>query len=602
MNLFYDIWYRKYGVRIAEHLMNPPCPKMDLLDLPKRSILHYVSTSPIVMGPDPDDFLFRNISKPINVGHITELGDEKGMPRRHAINPMGLIRHFHSKNRRFRFMKTLEISTRDPNTLVIYNYGFLQEMYRYPRSFYSEYYKWWNTQSAVWKNIAVVTATSDRENFITCRLPTVLPSLPDLRLGSSGISQHVVKIFNNPDSLMILEIYKWLGDNRKTSVLSHVPDGEMNKVNLIFIESNRWFAINLGKLNSWRIATEEELEEDPEANIKGLTPSQIQKRFLRLMMALFHARTVASPDVTDEVQRDKENTPVDIKSDITVTATDSSDNSVSVQTAPNASPVITQATSLPVINSATGAVELKQTENPPPSEVTYDPLHSDHADDTGADITHSAELDARLDEDLAELEAISRAHVGSHNDSTTSHHEDIIIDEPVTLEDGVMKVCDRLADIGRLSAAEYRRYETLSKSYRTIVSPDGKTTLDKFIDIKPKQLAIESVTTIADKQTIHDKSMLKSSLHDFDRLYVTDIMPRDVAGMVMNVQKAGIAVTGYEVEREDSVLGSYDKHKVRITPVDGTTSTMEFKLPVIKEDGTYSVNGIKYSLRKQRGD
>ena len=153
-----------------------------------------------------------------------------------------------------------------------------------------------------------------------------------------------------------------------------------------------------------------------------------------------------------------------------------------------------------------------------------------------------------------------------------------------------------------MSVAEYKRYKDLSQSYKSIISPDGTTTLDQFIKINPEDTKIKKSQAIPDIKTVFDKTMLKSSLLTFDDHYIKNILQKDVAGMVMNIQRAGIAVTDYEVERVDDILGSYDSYTVRVTPVEGASSTLKFKLPVIEEDGTFMANGTKYRDRKQRGD
>ncbi len=134
------------------------------------------------------------------------------------------------------------------------------------------------------------------------------------------------------------------------------------------------------------------------------------------------------------------------------------------------------------------------------------------------------------------------------------------------------------------------------------MAPDGKTTLDKFIQIPPEQLKIETSPVIPDITTVVDKTMLKSSLIDFDQRYIKHVLTKDVAGMVLNIQNAGIAVTEYSAERIEDVMGAYDTYTVRVTPVEGANSTFRFKLPVLEEDGTYQANGVKYRMRKQRGD
>lgn len=583
MQMFYDSFFRRNGVRKAEQLMSPPLPLLETLELPKNSIYHYVGDSPLEVGPASDDFLFRNITRPIMVGHIVENGDNRGTPRRMSVAADALVRNYHVKNRRFRMLRTLESSARDINTLVVYNYGALPHLYRYMRSYYTELYRWWNIEAAVWHKIGLVGAESDRQQFILCKLPTVLPSLSDLKMGEGTINQRTLKIFDSPEALMILELWKFLGANRPTSVISKVTDGHLDRVNLIFQESGRWFVLNLGILNKWRIATDTELETNPAANTKGILPAQMQRRFLRLMMALFQVRTV----------------PVDTSAVVVVIAEVPVETEVVVTALPGV-----------VLNNANLEPETMTTAHV--ASVTQE-QHERGPNTRGEDLTHDAAMDALLDADLAGLEVISKKYVEDRAASTDGKETElpkaavleptlVPIKEAVTLKHGVMLVCDRLADQGLLSAAEYRRYDALADTYRRLPSPDGKTTLDKFIQITPEQLLITKSPTIGDIATVVDKSMLKSSLHVFDSRYVREVLPKDVAGMVLNIQNAGISVTNYEVERIEDVLGSYDSHTVRVVPVEGAASTFRFKLPAVSEDGTFQANGTKYRMRKQRGD
>ena len=589
MTVYYEYFYRKNGIRIPAQLMSPPLSLIENLELPRQSIFHHTSISPVEVGPAIDEYLFRTITRPIMMDHVTENGDDKGNPRRLAISADTIIRTYHLKHRRYRIMHSLAASTRDPNTMVVINYSVIPRMYKYMRSFYSEYYKWWNINAAVWKKIADLANETDRQQFLLCRLPTILPSVPDLRLATGPMTQKLVRKFNNADSLMILEIWKWLSENRKDSLISKVPEDKLNKINLIFQESGRWFVLNLGKLNSWRTATKEELEINAEANTKGIEPQMIQRRFLRLMMSLLQVRTVGDNSVKDQPVNEIDTgdktsdnaAPVVVSQDAVLPKTDEEGNqSVSVP----------EVTDLPE-EAKTSNVDVKDDDN---------------------EIYHDEDIDARLNDELAELERISELHHNTDKESDELNFDqaeeepdqvlEVAIKEPLTLEQGVMSVCDRLADAGMLSAAEYRRYQKLSEKYKTIVAPNGKETLDGFIKIPQEKLAIKESHAVKDIKTVVDKTMLKSSLHDFDTKYIKDIMHRDIAGMVMHVQHAGIAVTDYDVEVNDEIMGSFEMHTVRVTPVEGQSSTFRFKLPHLEEDGTFRANGVVYRLRKQRSD
>lgn len=582
--ILYEQFYRHYGIRKGEQLLTPPLAGVDVLQLPRESILHYVGSSSTDMAPPSDDYIFRQITKPIMMRHITDNGDMRGSPRRLSVMPDNLIRAYHTKNRRFRKLHDLEAGLRDPLTLVVVNYGFIPQMYHYMRSVYSGYYKWWNIQAALWKEVSAIAEVSPRQQYIRCGIPSVLPSVATMMIGEGDVSQRMMKLFDTQESLTLLELWKWFGPHRETSVMNAIPEKQLSKVNLIFTDSGRWFVMNLGVLNSWRTATEAELEKNPDANTVGIGPKQIQRRFLRLMMSLSEVRSVAAPEVnTDDVVVD--------------------DTAVGNAT-PSTIPVEVQSTMVPVMNKTTGTIEMKTSTINISRGQVEDTTHSEGAQHTGHDIVHDERMDEQLAKDLEVLEMIAQNASAELRDAAPSPAgvQFIPAKEAQQLEDGVLKVCSRLAESGAISAAEYVRYNKLAASYKTIMAPDGKSTMEHFVKIPKEMLEVKESAHIPNVPTVIDKTMQRSSLVDFDSRYIKHVLARDVAMVAMSIQNAGHAVTHYEVEKVDDVLGGYDSHTIRYTPVDGAAGTLRFKLPAMQEDGTYMANGVRYRLRKQRGD
>lgn len=578
--LLYQNFFRQYGVRKVVQLMTPPLPLLELLDLPKESILHYVPDSGLLVGPASDEYIFRHIAKPIMMAHVIENGDFKGSPRRLSVSSNQLIRTYQIKNRRFRPMRDLQASTRDNLTLVVYNYGIIPSLYKYQRSLYSEYYRWSNLQAAVWKNIAAVARESNRHQFLQVKLPAALPSVTELRFAEISITQKTVKIFGNPEALVLLELWKWLGPERHTSQLAGITRQDLHHVNLIFQDAGRWFTVNLGVLDSWRKASKTELETDAEANIKGMEPGRIQKYFLRMMMSLMHCRSV-SPD--------------ELVASVDAQPADKQANALS-QTAPIAG---AQTEAPAEVDTSTSAAKVTESKPNTGMIIKNDNVDVGAPDDQGEDIKLDEAMDARIEKDLDELERMAAAVAHTPDDDEPASL--VVMSEP-TLVEGVMRVCDRMADANLLSAAEYRRYSTLATSFQSIVSPDGKTTLEEFIKVPAEALVIKESAQIPDIKTVLDKSMLRSSLLEFDERYIKEVMHKDVAAMVMNVQRAGLAVTGYEVEKVEDAMGAYTSHIVRVTPVEGASSKLQFMLPAVEDDGTYRSGGVRYRMRKQRGD
>jgi hypothetical protein len=571
----YPLYYKRFGVRRSSQLVSPILHSVETMDLPIGAVLHYTGDDDVVYGIAGDDFLLRHTTRMILVDYIVELQSKVGNPRSTYIQIAKTIRDYQRKYRRFRQVKDISTVWRDPRNLLIMNYAPLNHLWRYVKSMYSNYYRWFNVQDTMWKTIKTLVHESDRQHFIRCRLPTILPSPSMLTRAETRLNRGILQAFNEGNSLFILEIWKWLGNNREQSMLAPLKREELDKVNLVWQESGRWFTINLGLLDSWRRSPSEAKadseDEDEDGSVTSatggtLTPSSLQRRFLRLLMFLFEQRTVLGGD--------KGQTVGDITPD------EEHENG-------------------PTVRSASGTETLK-TINPSLKPLLGSDLPDidDPEFDKVIDEAVKADLDAldhlvmpNFDIDLSDDEEIPSTPIAAYEPRNLS------------LEEGVMSKAVVLADAGLLSGAEYRRLEMVSTAYKKLPDPYGKhESLHQQSLIDPKVLVIPQVPQIPDIDTVFDKSMLKSSLFHFDSTYIEHVLPKDVTNAVLSVQNAGVAVTGYSIQRVEDAVNCYDAHTVRLTPVSGNPSTIRFRLPVIQPDGTFLGKGVRYRMRKQRGD
>ena len=576
MNLF-EPFYKRHGVRTPQQLVLPPQAPIEKFSFPRGSVYHYVSHDGIAHGPEPTDILFADVKKQIYMDHITELTEFLGSPKKLATAVLPYIRAYHTKNKRFRYVRDAAGVTRDEMVLVVNNYGFLPKLYRYIRSFYTEYYKWYNISKTMWEKVAADASVSPRHHFVVVDLPKTLPSLTKLELGMGPFNQNVMKSFDSPESLFLLEMWKWLSeDNRKDSVLDVITP-HRDKINIVFMDHGKWTVLNLGLLNSWRYIDPlpGETEVSRTEHKFKIHPVQLQKYFLRMMMGMMNARLAATDagvetDGVVDVVRKQEDT-------ITTAATVLDIKRVDINDGGSAEP-------------------------------------ADNEDISGVSVADTMnQILTSLDEDLAQLDALEKKREAASDDKAAAKaakvftNGDAVVDinsfgENLTPEQVITNICDKLADDGLLTAAEYKRYSNAATAYKNINAPMGGGKLGEFIKIDPKDLEISKKPIVGDISTVPDKSMLHTSLSQFDSHYITKLLHKDIASMVVNTQKAGVVVANYDVQREDSIMGSYEMHAVRLAPVDGMAGTVRFKLPVVGEDGVYMSNGIKYRMRKQRGD
>lgn len=621
---FYDAYFRKFGIRKPGQLLSPVMVKTTLLELPQMSIYHYLgSTNGLNKAPDTNEYLFRFVTKPIAMEHVIENGANLGSPLRHKLAVTALIRTYHTRHRRYRLVKDLIPYENAGTTIVVENYGFIPLSYKYSRNILANYYAWYNQQAAFWERAAELSKTSLRNQFVKIGLPTSLPSITDLKMAAAKMNAQSIHHINEPEGFFILELWKWLGDQRAESLIAKIPEDKLSRINIIIEESGRWILLNLGILNQWRAATKAEREKDPEAQAKGMDYHQLERRILRMLMTLSQFRSVdgKTMEVGGEVKKDTGGSAAASGDEATLTKIGGT---------------------LPKVDPETGQVRLG-TETAPVASHSDDIINEDKDDDRSLE-THklTPEQERHMDADLAELERIAKAVVARREEEQALFAEDTAEGDPipgqglvvgltkpvkptptpVTMKElhpidpvqveyqpievdhsrGIVKILDRQAESGFLSAAEYRRYHELSKKHETIPAPDGKSMLKDFVVVDPATIKIEAPHAIPDKPTIIDKTMLTSSLHTFDAKYIEGVLQKDVAAMVLNIQNAGYCVTDYEVEHVETRTGAYDAYTCRVVPIEGSASTLRWKLPSVQADGVYIANGVRYRMRKQKGD
>ncbi len=574
--LNFQLFYRKNGVRLLSQISQPEMKDLIDLELPMNSIYHFCDYEGITDGPVNDDILFKGIKKPIQISHVTDLTSNLGFPR---VLP-GLIttdiKDYHARYKRTRWLRNIDSVSRDPQTLIVFNYSLLLKCYKYVKSFFSDYYQWYNIFSTMISTFVTQSDSLTKNHFITVNIPKIIPSIPQLEIASKkGMNQAMLKIFRDKDSYVLLELWKWLHEDKdikNKSIFSLIPSNRLHLFNIVYLEGSKWTVLNLGILNGFTEGSKDDKDIMYRSN-QVLKPIQLQKRLLRMQMTIMEVRTLAAAsdnkidfELIEKQEIQEQQRLADLTTNTEVSNTD-------------------------VPESSTELVIL--------SSPHQDIISEDVIDDKLVKEQIKLEDDL-LDQELAQLSEISKSNDGEDLVSA-DNVKDILNETEGNLEDGILNLCSKLADDGMLSAAEYKRFINLSTAYKNILTPDGKP-MHEFIRIKPEELKIQSSPSVVDKKTVFDKSMLKSSLLDFDNRYIKEILPKDVFSMVLNIQKAGIAVTEYNVESIKDITGEYETHVIKLQPVVGKQSTIRFKLPVIKEDGVYVAQAIRYRLRKQRGD
>lgn len=597
--LQYAPYFRQFGAIRAVQLAAPKLNKLADLQLSKLALIHYLPQERTDLGMMPDDPLLNNYMRLMMTEHITELGDSLGNPRPLPMPVSQLKRDYRRLNPRAREITNLESTMRDEITIVVENYALLNHLYRYPINYFRQYYMWWNVQAALWKNVGRITESYPQRNqYLRVNLPTILPPMNILRRGEGEMTRTLLPNFVEPEALFILEIWKWLGERRENSVLSKASPESLRQMNIMFVDGDRWIMLNLGLLDQWRKAPGAELSEDSDpAKVKGVLDAvPLQKRFLRMLMTLMDNRLSKEEAAQVTAQIDTAAVPTEIPAD-----------------GPAGEPVqtdIVTARAEPVkldITNADGSVsKVKLT-----SSLNLDRLPEQLIEETEA---NAKRIDEAITRDLEALEHIAARYQETRTAEGTEDAPEAVEPsteagsfikydpEDRTLTSGVMNIVNQQADAGMISGAEYRRMQALADAYTRLPNPFGEGQLVDMLDIPKDDLVLHPEAVAPNLPTVPDKSMLSSVVASYDRQYLRNVLPKDIVRSVLSVQNAGVAVTGFQMEEYRDALSNYQQFSVNLTPVVGKPSTVHFKLPVVDDDGTYTDNGTRLRLRKQRGD
>lgn len=250
--MLFPLFYRQFGIRRLSNLIRPPLLTVDAL--PRNAMLHFSAGSSDTHDPSADLEYLKGYSKKIGIYYPPELIEPDGNPARNSKQIQVLTKPFLKANQKhFRRVVSQEFIEKDPLSLTIVNYSYLDMLYRYPPSPMAEYSRWRNLQLTLWKSIVEQTQKSDRQHFIFMDIPKELPSRSFLTIFAKKTSRQMTRIFNTPEKLFLLEFWKWLDpDTRGFSVLRDLSGEAVARINIVFnARPDRQAVLNLGHMLSW---------------------------------------------------------------------------------------------------------------------------------------------------------------------------------------------------------------------------------------------------------------------------------------------------------------------------------------------------------------
>lgn len=623
MDMQYSMWERAFMIRKGEQIVTPIISQMNELALPRNSLWHYVPESKIDIGPGSTHPMFKQVTKPIQVYTPLELIDPPNNPHRIAFDSNPLMRGYFMQNRRMRKAASIDKITADEKSLVVVNYALVHNSYKYIRSLYADYNEWADTMYSVMSTMNTLANQSQRNQFLTLGVPMVLPAISLLNKCRTQMDQTGIKIFHSNESRMLLELWKWLDEEKYANIFDRIEEKNYRYINFIIQDTNQWVCVNLMKLHLWKQSTRDKYKAVEAANkeaaklakkegkeavveevLDGFKPVgvafgglQLQKYVLHLFMVLAAARSDAGIDTNADLKKAVDAGKKVSNSNV-VEANDDDDlekGTTVLSDGEDETVVVKKGSDL-----GDSTVSSKNSRNDVKPELPT--LRNANEDADSSKFAMDDEIAAMVEADLAQLETISAAELEKPVENDNSVVKPLVVPDTRTYEDKVKDRCVVLAEAGLMTAAEYRRLEKLASKYKTLPNPIGNGLLVDAIKVSDEEVAVDNKNVVAPGAVLVDESMRYSAIEKTQSRYIKETLPKHILGMIMHVQNAEVILDNLEVERREDILGATHNYTVRLIPVEGMPTTLRFPLPEIDPDGTYTSNDVKYSMRNQRGD
>lgn len=553
----------RYTLFRNSHFNIPVVYPIARLQLPKLSILHYVSTDGVTVGPQSSDQLFLTTTQLLYVDHVIKYENPIGSPMKAFSNPSAMITDFRRRNRSFRPLRKLDRLEQDTRATVVFNYSMLAFTVKYAASFRASWYMWRNIYAEVYANVNRLAEISVRQQFIEVNLPEVMPGLTQLREYASRQSADTLRKFRTPELKMIADIFMWSGDKRETSLLGAIDPKHYDKVNLLVRRLNGWVTINLGwldKMRSDRSIVEGDDEATIKEKVKGLEPKMFGLRVLKLFNMIHQATTPIATATADEII---------------------------------AEPLVEIDTLDAIIDESHAGLGDED-----PQSNTEELLDDDK---------ELAALEKELDE-LDKLKEMAGTYEEVDESGDVLEYKPIDVDaliargKPPGAGHAMVAKADEMASKGQLTAAEHRRLVKLSTVFENLPNPyGGEGTYKEAMVLHESDLLI-TPDKLTNDDVVLDKSLTESRVDVMERQYIQKVLKKDILRCVSSMQRGAVAVTGYTVDRYTDAVNDRETHVIKLTPAIGMSSTVKIPLPVIKEDGTFLYNGTINRMRKQRSD
>ena len=275
--MLYHSFYKKYVVHKSTTFLNPTIINGKEFELPRLSVLHYISNSNNTDAPSKSLPYFNNTKSLMY--HVLEYKNTPiGHPK--SRNKESVIFNTLKKDRDFKHIpyQSKKLTIR-PSELLVYNYGSLSENYKYSMNKLNPYYRYKNMMTTVCDNIKDI----GRDHYININVPNEIVDRNTLDRHIGPVTLNVLKYIDTFELFILLDIWRLLHpDFRESSNFYHIKDDVLKRVHLILNFNNKLVVLKLdyilGLIMDYKLKTADTV----------LSDHTVRKMLLNVYLQMIH--------------------------------------------------------------------------------------------------------------------------------------------------------------------------------------------------------------------------------------------------------------------------------------------------------------------------
>ena len=567
----YDLWYRKFGIRRQNQLLQPYIFKGDTFLFPMFSIYHNItgiSETPTMLDRNTD---YLKTHPTIFVREIFRLNNPPTIAKELPVMGNNIITKLAKNDKTIKFLKEGQELPLLKNTLYVYDYNYALSTYRFKFhrfKYYYQYLAYWDT---ILNNLNTM---QDRKDYIRIELPDEPIPYEKLQIlfKYNEYNMVVSKILNTYRDFNYYELVKLFHpDHKHNSIFNPVDKGN---IDVDILLTNGKNAIHIPYIVLYSIS----IDNGDEIGIKDIFPGiRGFKRFRTCLIVLnnfLSSLRLGSTTIVDQSLLDEEHL---VTNEVVNHMVDE----------PLDEPLVDEP-----IENHDGPLEqlVEVTPEEAPIDIGEDEEDLVIQDTNDTNILYAIPISSKAKKLLNyEPENIDIDQV-RHKDNTKLNKIETNI--------------DFLVKSGQVSTTERKNILHKLEEQSKIKIPYIKNTpLKDILDQTKDNIKLEpNDYKVSDNKSVLDKSCNKNILNTYSKNYIKDLYKKDIVRSIYGIQNTDAMVTNYQVEETKDISGTMEKHTFNLYIPGAKTTKGTIFLPKIEEDGTFRMDGNTYRIKLQRRD